>query len=114
MRIDLLEQLSRQMLERWRQRRETEPAEPAAAAAAGYGTVTWGEISNVVTSDPEVGPHLQAVPVRFEGTPPTPQALAGPVFRCHPSPGKQVSDYSVGEVVKVFHASGANIAEKTV
>ena len=114
MRIDLLETLSHQVLDRWRERREAEPARPAVAADLGHGTMTWAQITEVVSSDPDWGAHLKAVPVRFEGTPPSAEALAGPEMRCYPPPGKQVSDYGVDQVVKVFHCSGASLVEEIV
>ncbi len=107
-----LEAAGREMLARWRARREAAAALPSAAAAGSGGAVSLMAVSEVVPADATYGPHLLAVPVRFEGAPPAMAALIGPVVRCWPAPPQAVDGFAIGELIKVYRAAGARIAER--
>jgi len=105
------EWIQKETLEAWCERRRERATEVAGPGAVAIATVIWGRVEAVVNSDEQWGAHLQVVPVRFEGRPPTVVAASGPVLRCYPPPGRSVSDFSVGQIVKVYRASGGAIAE---
>ena len=109
-----LEQLKRdqaELLEDYRNR-------IAAAGSGGVAGVTlprpalqWGRVTQVVSSDPDFGPHLTVQGFIYTGSPPQlTQAAAAPI-RCYPAPGKVVGDYSVDDYVRLTPTAGAVIAE---
>jgi hypothetical protein len=73
----------------------------------------YGRVAEVVASDPEHGPHLMVVRQAFAGTPPVlADVTDAAAVRCHPAPGRIVSDYAVDDVVRIVAAHGAMVAER--
>ncbi len=111
---DPLEAVGEQMTARWRRRREAAAAQPAGAAIGAGRSLRLMMVREVVAEDVEFGPHLLVGGVRFVGLPPVAQQTGQRLVRCYPMPNAAVTTYAVGEVVKVFHAAGVNLAEKMV
>ncbi|HSW44030.1 MAG TPA: hypothetical protein VLM89_00485 [Phycisphaerae bacterium] len=74
-------------------------------------TVVYGRVSGVAESDPTYGPHLEVVRQVWSGTPPQVSDAESEVMWCYPTPNRSVSDYAVGDYVRIVAARGAMVAE---
>jgi hypothetical protein len=71
----------------------------------------YGKVASVVTSDATYGPYLMVTRYVWRGMPPTASAASSADVRCYPPLNRIVSDYSVGDDVRMMVTSGAVIAE---
>jgi len=102
------------LLERYRREQEQLADVGQLPTSGGHvGPGVWGQVSEVVGSDPQYGAHLVVQPQKFVGIPPVAQDAEAAVVRCYPAPGRTVSDYAVDEYVKVMAARGAFVADKS-
>jgi hypothetical protein len=74
--------------------------------------VTFGRVTEVVSTDTTFGPHLLVVRQQWNGTPPAASDSTMPCVRCYPSPNHTTGDYGVNEYVRISTVHGAKIAEK--
>jgi hypothetical protein len=72
----------------------------------------FGRVSQVVSSDPDYGPHLLIKRQQWTGTPPVVSDSSVPDVRCYPTPNNMVGDYAVDEYVMILIANGAMVAGK--
>ena len=72
----------------------------------------YGQVSQVVSSDPDNGPHLVVSPQKWTGKPASKSSSAATALICYPTPNHTLSEYQVGEYVRIEAAHGAMIAEK--
>lgn len=84
----------------------------AASIAEVDAVVTISKVTSVVTSDPTYGAHLVVQSQAFSGTPPAASTAAKPTVRVYPTPNRVVTDYSVGEFVRVLTCRGAVLGSK--
>lgn len=74
-------------------------------------SVLWGRVEQVVPSDPTQGSHVVVQPQWYAGMPPTCQDAPMATVVCYPAPNRDVSDYVVGETVKLAASHGVLVAD---
>jgi hypothetical protein len=100
------------LLEAYRQRLGSSGAGDTASVTSPGAALPWGQVTQVVTSDPDYGPHLMVQGQIYTGSPPAPADAPAAPLRCYPAPGKAVGDYSVNDYVRLAPTAGAVIAEQ--
>lgn len=96
-------------------RTDTAARDTIAALPRPGGTTAvtaYARVSHIVTSDPTYGPHLRVVRQKFTGTPPSPTDATTEATRCYPTPNHTVSDFEVGELVRLIVAHSCLLAER--
>ena len=111
-RLGQLKRIQDELLEEYKQQRSSAAAGESADSAAADQLCLLGRVSQVVSSDPELGPHLLVILQKFTGTPPSPSDATTMTQVYYPTPGREVSDYSVNEYVRLLSARGAALAGK--
>lgn len=72
----------------------------------------YARVSQIVAEDATYGPHLLVVRQQFTGTPPMPSDATTEETRCYPTPNHTVTDYEVGEIVRLAVAHSCLMAER--
>ncbi len=99
------------LLEAYRQRLGAPGAGDTASVTSPQAALPWGRVTQVVTSDPDYGPHLMVQGQIYTGSPPAPADAPAAPLRCYPAPGKTAGDYSTNDYVRLTPTAGAVIAE---
>ncbi|UCD27483.1 MAG: hypothetical protein JSV03_10195 [Planctomycetota bacterium] len=93
---------------------QTPPDSVALLPRPGGSTAisVFGRITQVISSDPDYGPHLMVKRQQWTGTPPTASDSSVPAVRCYPTPNHTVTDYLVDDYVLILTANGAMVAQR--
>lgn len=84
---------------------------PCRQVDPAVASVLWGRVEQVVVSDPTQGPHMIVQPQWYAGTPPTCQDAPMGTVVCYSAPNREVSDYVVGETIKLAASHGVLVAD---
>jgi len=111
--IEKLQLDQSEIMSSYRQER-TLPDSVAVLPRPGGSTAVsvFGRVTQVITSDPDYGPHLIVKRQQWTGTPPAASDSSVPAVRCYPTPNNSVTDYATDEYVLILTANGAMVAGK--
>ena len=84
----------------------------AASTSPAQPPLQWGKVTQVITGDPQFGPHLLVQPHVPTNIPPTFTPASAAPLRCYPAPGKTVTDYAVNDYVRLAPTPAAVVAER--
>jgi len=110
--LSQLKQVQSELLEQYQQRRASAGSDESAGEDLVDRLCHVGRVSQVVSSDPELGPHLLVILQMFAGSPPSPSDATTMTQVYYPTPGRAVADYSVNEYVRLLSVRRACLAGK--
>ncbi len=87
------------------------PSETRAASSSTFTGCAYGRVTEVVTSDENLGPHLLVMRQAWTGTPPVPSDAGLAALVAYPLPGHAVTEFQVDQLVRLDFLPGATLAQ---
>ena len=101
-----------QLRNNWRRSSQIAPQELCRhGSGPPSSTVRFGRVESVATSDPTHGPHLMVACLHATGEPPQWSEGPAPPLRCHIPPGRQITEYSSDQIVRLVFLESIAVAE---